>query len=90
MIASDCGRRRREIIVSNFHNACMNSLAVTIRAPEPAIDPQLGQLHGIGVGLPPGVEGIDVYEQLLFAGAAGTGILSSPTVISILHCRAGG
>jgi hypothetical protein len=34
----------------------LNSLAVTVRAPEPAIDPQLGQLHGIGVRLAPGVK----------------------------------
>ena len=29
---------------------------MAVRAPEPAIDPQLGQLHGVGVRLPPGVE----------------------------------
>jgi hypothetical protein len=29
---------------------------MTVRAPEPAIDPQLGQFHGVGVGLAPGVE----------------------------------
>jgi hypothetical protein len=30
---------------------------MTVRTPEPAIDPQLGQLHGVGVCLAPGIEG---------------------------------
>ena len=29
---------------------------MAVRAPEPAIDPQLGQLHGIGVRLAPRVK----------------------------------
>lgn len=36
-------------------------------------------------GLPPGLEGVNLYEQVLVAGASGNGLLSSPSVISILE-----
>lgn len=36
-------------------------------------------------GLSAGVEGIDLYEQVLVAGAAGNGLLSSPSVVAIVQ-----